>query len=232
MKEDKITFEQLSITPEEVYKAMGYGTQNPEADIQQLVKEALQEIATFTVARFAYVRVVGVLNRDTLLIGNTPLNIGKIIGKQLAGSEAFILFVATAGEAFNHWLEASKEDIVRHFIAHNIGSCLAEAAANYMELCLQEELNTEGLLRTNRFSPGYCGWQVSEQQKLFSLFPVEEPCGVQLTESSLMMPIKSVSGVIGIGSNVRRLEYTCGLCELENCYKKKNTNKGMEFAIN
>ncbi|MEO5098808.1 methionine synthase, partial [Bacteroides thetaiotaomicron] len=36
-----------------------------------------------------------------------------------------------------------------------------------------------------------------------------------------MVPIKSVSGVIGTGTNVRKLEYTCGLCTYENCYRKR-----------
>ncbi|MCF0209200.1 MAG: methionine synthase, partial [Bacteroidaceae bacterium] len=77
------------------------------------------------------------------------------------------------------------------------------------------------LHHTNRFSPGYCGWHVREQKLLFSTFPLAEPCGVKLTDSCLMLPIKSVSGVIGIGENVRKLEYTCGLCDYANCYKRR-----------
>ena len=53
------------------------------------------------------------------------------------------------------------------------------------------------------------------------LFPVTSPCGIRLTDSSLMIPIKSVSGVIGVGTDVRKLEYTCGLCTYENCYRKR-----------
>ncbi|MCK7538940.1 MAG: hypothetical protein MZV63_52410 [Marinilabiliales bacterium] len=46
---------------------------------------------------------------------------------------------------------------------------------------------------TNRFSPGYCGWDVAEQHKLFSFFK-DNFCGITLTESALMNPVKSVSG--------------------------------------
>ena len=48
-----------------------------------------------------------------------------------------------------------------------------------------------------------------------------ETCGVSLTESSLMVPIKSVSGIIGLGPQVRHLDYTCGLCDFKQCYKRK-----------
>jgi hypothetical protein len=45
------------------------------------------------------------------------------------------------------------------------------------------------------YSPGYCGWNVRGQRALFdALAPVES--GVQLNESCLMQPLKSVSGVI------------------------------------
>lgn len=84
-----------------------------------------------------------------------------------------------------------------------------------MEEELAAFIEKRGWKHTNRYSPGYCGWHVSEQQKLFSLFPVASPCGIQLTDSSLMIPIKSVSGIIGVGSHVRKLEYTCGLCTYE-----------------
>ena len=56
---------------------------------------------------------------------------------------------------------------------------------------------------------------------LTSLFPSAEPCGIRLTDSSLMLPIKSVSGVIGLGEDVRKLEYTCGLCTYDRCYRRK-----------
>ena len=78
----------------------------------------------------------------------------------------------------------------------------------------------EGLNITNRYSPGYCGWDVSEQQKLFFLLP-ENCCGIRLTDSSLMLPIKSVSGVIGVGKTVRKTAYKCAVCDKEDCYLRR-----------
>ena len=112
-------------------------------------------------------------------------------------------------------------DMVRVFVADAVGSVIAERVADRMQESMAAYVADRGYRHTNRFSPGYCGWHVSEQQRLFSLFPQPAPCGVTLTDSSLMLPIKSVSGVIGIGSNVRYLDYTCGLCDLANCYKRK-----------
>ena len=111
-------------------------------------------------------------------------------------------------------------DMVRVFIADALGSVIAEKCADRMEQHLQTEIDKLQWHHTNRFSPGYCGWHVSQQQLLFPLFN-GHTCGVRLTDSSLMVPIKSVSGIIGLGSTVRHLDYTCGLCDFKQCYKRK-----------
>ena len=110
--------------------------------------------------------------------------------------------------------------MVRVFIADALGSVVAERCADVMEESLQESIDKLGWHHTNRFSPGYCGWHVSQQQLLFPLFG-GNTCGVLLTDSSLMVPIKSISGIIGIGKKVRKLDYTCGLCDFTQCYKRK-----------
>jgi len=46
-------------------------------------------------------------------------------------------------------------------------------------------------------------------------------CGVRLCESGLMLPIKSVSAVVGIGPEVERRDYGCALCRKADCYKRR-----------
>jgi hypothetical protein len=45
------------------------------------------------------------------------------------------------------------------------------------------------------YSPGYCGWHISSQRKLFELLEPEQ-IGITINESFLMQPIKSVSGIL------------------------------------
>ena len=126
-------------------------------------------------------------------------------------------------QAFEEYQERLKKegDMVKIYIADALGSILAEKTADLMEETLEKELIQKKWKHTNRFSPGYCGWHVSEQQKFFSIFPVFQPCGIRLTASSLMLPIKSVSGIIGLGTDVKKMEYTCGLCTFEQCFRRK-----------
>ena len=205
MLKQEITFDDLNILPSEIYEQMGYGDAVPDADVQAEMSAVMERIKSVLRPRFCC------------------FSVGRIISRQLRGSQAFAFFVATAGEEFEQLQHRLKDedDMVKVFVADAIGSVIAEKAADCMELSLQKAIDERGWRHTNRFSPGYCGWHVSQQQMLFPLFGEERPCGVSLTDSSLMVPIKSVSGVIGLGPSVRKLEYSCGLCDFKDCYKRR-----------
>ena len=207
MVEQELTYQKLQIPSSDIYEAMGYKDSMPDGMVIEEINTLLDRITPLLRPRFFFFLTDGLLDTEkaTLTVKDTVLSIGKTIARQLRGSEAFAFFTATAGvefEKYQHLLQ-QEDDMVKVYIADSLG------------------IEKRGWKHTNRYSPGYCGWHVSEQQKLFSLFPVASPCGIQLTDSSLMIPIKSVSGIIGVGSHVRKLEYTCGLCTYENCFRRK-----------
>ena len=212
MTEKTLSFEELGITAADVYEQMGYHDAQPDKATQQETAMILKEVSQWLRPQFSYF----VVNKQP------DFKMGNIILRQLRGSEAFALFICTSGLEFETYQHRLKEqgDMVRVFIADALGSVIAEKCADQMEKALQESIDKLGWKHTNRFSPGYCGWHVSQQQLLFPLFQ-GHTCGVKLTDSSLMIPIKSVSGIIGLGKKVRKLEYTCGLCDFKQCYKRK-----------
>lgn len=204
---------------------MGYGDALPDADVQAETERMISRVKEILRPQFSFFITKAMLDEENNLLttGYATMDIGRIISRQLRGSSAFAFFVATAGMEFEHLQEQLKTegDMVSIFIADAMGSVIAEKVADCMELALQQTLASSGLKHTNRFSPGYCGWHVSQQHLLFSHFPTPQPCGITLSESSLMTPIKSVSGIIGIGATVRHLDYTCGLCDYKDCYKRR-----------
>ena len=221
MTQKECAFETLHIRPDDVYVEMGYGGALPDEQVVREVAWALEDVAKVTRPRFCYRVAQGLLEdaHPQLLIGKACLEVGNVIARQLRGSEAFALFVATAGVEYDEWCKR-QDDVLRAFVVSSIGSVVVERCADLMEKTLQACIDKLGWHHTNRFSPGYCGWHVSEQQVLFPLFE-GQTCGVRLTDSSLMVPIKSVSGIIGLGKEVRRLDYTCGLCDFKQCYKRR-----------
>jgi hypothetical protein len=58
--------------------------------------------------------------------------------------------------------------------------------------------NSGTLTRAFLYSPGYCGWHISGQEKLFARLRPEK-IGISLNASFLMDPLKSISGVLVAG---------------------------------
>ncbi len=111
------------------------------------------------------------------------------------------LFAVTVGEAVC-------SEIVRLFrggdpalgyALDTIASAGAEMLADAMARDYRERIVRSGAAgagtRVLPYSPGYCGWHVSGQRKLFETLRPEQ-IGVSLNASFLMQPLKSVSGVL------------------------------------
>jgi hypothetical protein len=109
-----------------------------------------------------------------------------------------------------------EKDLLKGFVCDVVGSEIVEAAADLMQAELEETMIRSGKKITNRYSPGYCGWDVADQHKIFKLVN-SGFCGIRLTESALMDPVKSVSGIIGIGKEVKLNPYTCKMCNMTDC---------------
>ena len=214
-----LPYHELSIDPHNTAPLLGYGSKLPD-DILFMVKEVMIETAgCFDICGGYQIfdKICFMESGKSIRIDNTAFALNKIVYHQLKHSEQIAVFVCTAGEQIGEWSkQRMSADPLKGFIADILGSVVVETAIDVIQKKLSDEIALAGLKNTNRYSPGYCGWHTSEQHKLFSLFP-KGICGICLTESALMLPIKSVSGFIGIGANVRFNPYTCDLCEAIHC---------------
>lgn len=119
-------------------------------------------------------------------------------------ADCLALFAATVGEEVCSEISErfNKNDFA-------LGSMLDSAASEGTEMTAQaiEDIYSRHLVETGkfnsdsgvlRFSPGYCGWHISAQRKLFQPLRPEE-IEITLNDSFLMQPLKSISGVIIFG---------------------------------
>ena len=219
MFEKRLSLDNLCIHPEDVYRQMGYGKETPDERTAEEVRRLIASTSRSAVPRYCYRVMDGRLEKDVLRMGESDFHLGRIIMRQLAGATHFAVFVATAGAEFEEWRK--RDDLLESFIADALGSVVAERCADKMEEDLQASIDKLGWKRTNRFSPGYCEWATDEQRQLVSLLGNPNPCGVWLTESALMWPVKSVSGIIGLGENVAYHDYACQLCQLTHCFRRR-----------
>ncbi len=157
-----------------------------------------------------------------LVLNNTTFSLGKIVCNALKQSTKVAFFICTCGdtvEKLSKQLMAEGHSL-EGYIVDLVGSEIAEGIADIIHKLIGDDMKKANLNITNRYSPGYCNWPVSDQQNLFLM--LQDTCGVSLTPSSLMIPIKSVSGIVGIGPDVKFRGYECSKCDAAFCiYRDK-----------
>lgn len=164
-------------------------------------------------------------NRAHITVDGLEFGVGKTVAKELRNSSGAVFFICTAGKGISHRSREllKGDDPVLGYVFDLLGSMIVESATDELQEEIRQAALARGMAITNRYSPGYCKWSVADQHKLFSFFP-PECCGISLTKSALMHPIKSVSGIIGLGEQVAFRDYTCALCNQLDCIHRNHHN--------
>jgi hypothetical protein len=223
--EFRIDFGELDLGPPQVAAAMGYPDAEAARPYDEMIRTALGEAGAHAEVRAGF-RLFPpgtlILEERAFRLAGVRFDSRAIVAHSLRGSTGLAIFAVTAGRTYDDWIRAhfDRNDLVGGFLIDAIGSEIAEAAADRVEARIREAAAELGLSCTNRFSPGYCGWSVAEQPALFGFLP-ERFLGITLTSTSLMIPMKSVSGVVGLGADVTRADYPCRACSVEDCYRRR-----------
>jgi len=138
--------------------------------------------------------------------------------------------VCTIGPALEQRVTelAARGETARALVLDAIGSAAAEGAAESSNALACRMAVPAGLAPRRRRSPGYGRWDVREQRALFA-FVAPGEIGVELTESCMMTPRKSVSFIVPLeagaaGSSPAR---RCARCGLEDCpYREDDVDGG------
>jgi len=149
-------------------------------------------------------------------------------------SDGLALFAATVGSALS--VKASElfaeNEPARAFMLDAVASAGADCLATLMQDSflefLPDELRRTRNLRVLSYSPGYCGWHITGQEKIFQVLCPEE-IGITLNASCLMQPLKSVSGVL-VAADRHIHEFTpsfpfCKDCETWRCVERINSGE-------
>jgi hypothetical protein len=203
-------------------------TQEPSDRIARLVDEAVQAhrelsrpkgvFETITAEEFASIYPGEGLNEP-----KTPLERIYPQAAQLA------LFAVTLGREIGGRIEQlfSDNDFALGFVLDSVASEAAELAADRLEEQYEGYLARIGAIDSCsahlRYSPGYCGWHISGQGKLFERLRPKE-IGIELNESFLMQPLKSISGILVSGE--REIHFFdnnykfCTACRTQTCRER------------
>ena len=144
-------------------------------------------------------------------------------------AENLAMFAITLGEKVSTKIEDlfAQNDYPMGYMLDSIASLAADKGSEILEEQFLAKLKAENLAtddtRVLGYSPGYCGWDISGQKKLFDYL---EPgkIGITLNNSYLMTPLKSVSGVLVAGDKaIHRFKPNypfCKTCKTHSCLQR------------
>jgi hypothetical protein len=144
----------------------------------------------------------------------------RIMTRLLEHCAQVAIFLATIGKYLEETSFRLARDglILQATVLDAIGSVAVEEVAGFARDKIKEIAKAQGHVISRRFSPGYCDWNIGQQQMLFYAL-AGNTIGIRLTGECLMIPQKSISGIIGIAPSNANLENydPCKTCRRKDC---------------
>ena len=159
--------------------------------------------------------------RDPVVVIDGPIIFrSHVIARLLEPCEKVAVFLVTIGDRLEEMVGQLSGDglVLQAAVLDAIGSVAAESVAGFVQDAIGKIAGRQGLAISQRFSPGYCDWNIEQQKTVFQAVNGDS-MGIRLTEGCLMLPRKSISGVIGIGTSHSGVEHynPCRTCDRNNC---------------
>ena len=145
------------------------------------------------------------------------------LAQTLKNAEKMVCFVGTIGNDVENEINRllGNQKLADAYILDSMGSVAVENMIDRFQELMENRFSAEDRTVTLRFSPGYCDWPVTQQKKLFNIFDPKQ-LDVELLDSCLMKPRKSISGVFGITPQESVSYNPCRDCPTRSCDSRRN----------
>lgn len=160
---------------------------------------------------------VSVSPEGDIRLNTIPLE-GELPRKNLKECSEAVAFIATCGIEIHRWLDTFT-DYLEISIAAVVADAALQEAVNFLFTLFRKEGREKPL---SIMTPGSLpGWPFSDQEKIYSL--LEKKTGeaeISLTREGLLIPLKSISGILFSGVE----EFiSCRSCTIEGCRWRRAT---------
>ena len=139
----------------------------------------------------------------------------RVLAKNLERIERIFPYILTIGDSLENTARSS-ESITRRLVLETIGDLALGSGLEHLQRHISEQY---GLETTSNMGPGQLDWPIEQQRELFSLLGhVRDTIGVTLTQNLMMVPRKSISGII---FPTEETFISCQLCQRNRCPSRK-----------
>lgn len=203
---------EINIDPKEVAVYLGYYSAKTDENTDKLIAECTAEFLKAADFRACFAEV------EVSADGKIDLGFRKIgcssLKKNLSGCEKAYIFAATTGIESHRLIERNSIiSPLKGMVTDCVGSAAIEAFCDKINLSFE---NCDCL--RPRFSPGYGDMPLECQRDVVEFLQTNKNIGMSLTESLMMVPVKSVTAIIGIGKEKNKCTGSgCMICSGINC---------------
>lgn len=183
-----------------------------EADLAKMIAEAEAIARPKALCGLAYIEERG----EEQVVIEGVLFSSRVLAVNLEPVNRVFPYVATCGTELDAWA-AKFDDVLDRYWSEAIREAAMRVAFSWVDTFLESTYRVTG---TSRMNPGsLADWPVQEQIGLFKLLgDTESRVGVRLTESCLMLPTKSVSGIRFTAASTWE---NCMLCPRPDCPNRR-----------
>ena len=145
---------------------------------------------------------------------------GKLLLDHLKSASYVVFAVCTVGAGVENLAKAQfKQDPIFSLALEGFGSAIVERLVTEFCTIVDRKARDLGFSSSIPLSPGMIGWSVDVGQKqIFDTLETNR-IGVELTESSMMLPVKTISLLLGVGTEMDADGSTCDYCNMrERCH--------------
>ena len=211
----------LSLKTKEILRREGIGDYSkvkPEiiSVLQELLATLNEEHLLEPAIAYEFYAITQV-SHDRLSLENNAVLHGSLLPSVLSSAKELAAVVCTIGSVLEEMAtrDFQRGDPLRGLLLDGIGSAAVDSLLQEACKLIEQEASSSGYQASSPLSPGMHGFPIAEQRRLFDLIPAQE-IGVSLTNSGMLIPRKSISTVIGMGSQMptwTRAE-SCAHCSL------------------
>ena len=184
-----------------------------EPEILEMVKQAEGIARPKAAYKLVFIEDKG---PDTISVEGIEFT-SRVMRVHLEKLERFFAYVCTSGVELQAWADSYAEDMLAGFYADAVNQAVLKSAFGGF---INHLANAYNLVNPSAMNPGSLGdWPITQQRQLFTLLgDVEGTIGVHLKESFLMVPTKSVSGIL---FPAEESFASCQLCPRDNCPNRR-----------
>jgi hypothetical protein len=186
----------------------------------KIADEAMQESFSLLQPKVVYQEfAIQGVQHERLNLHNGQMIESKLLVQHLAAASRIIVILATIGKALEEKVSRIRDSNMVYGLAlDGAGSAAVEALANAACQYFEKNAAGDGMQVSIPLSPGMVNWPVSEGQPQIFHMLGEEVTAVHLTPSYIMIPEKSLTMVMGIGTDMKSYGRACDFCTMrETC---------------